>query len=120
MFRQKGLFLNKPKPFCFMESTQSSELFSLTIDPVTKLHLAETARWGRFLAIVGFIMSALILLLGIFFGSFFSMFNRSYEGYSPFGAGMGAFMIVIYVIIALLYFFPCLFLFRFANKMKAA
>ena len=29
-------------------------------------------------------------------------------------------MAVLYIIIALIYFFPCLFLFRFATKTKAA
>jgi hypothetical protein len=34
--------------------------------------------------------------------------------------GFGAAMAIYYIVIALIYFFPCLFLFRFANKMKTA
>ena len=34
--------------------------------------------------------------------------------------GMGACMILVYVLAGLLYFFPCLFLLQFANKMKIA
>ena len=33
---------------------------------------------------------------------------------------MGAVMAFYYIVIALIYFFPCLFLFRFATKMKVA
>ncbi|MGZ3959608.1 MAG: hypothetical protein ACXVBT_17095, partial [Flavisolibacter sp.] len=63
-----------------MDQEQSTELFSLQIDSMTKTHLAETARWGRFLAIVGFIMCGLIVLGGIAFGSFFSMVARGNDG----------------------------------------
>ncbi|MBS1611091.1 MAG: hypothetical protein JSS70_20525, partial [Bacteroidetes bacterium] len=40
----------------------------------------------------------------------------------PAGAGgmLGSFVVVIYILIAAVYFFPCLFLFHFANKMKTA
>jgi len=105
-----------------MEENQS-QLFSLTIDPVIKSHLSETARWGKFLSILGFIMCVLIVVLGVFFGTFFStIMNRTEEPYnSPINSGsLGAMMAVIYIIIAVVYFFPCLFLYRFSTKMKAA
>lgn len=105
-----------------MEHEQSTELFSLQIDPLTKSHLAETARWGRFLSIVGFVMCGLIVLGGIAFGSFFSLITRGNDIYDKGGvtAGMGAAMIFVYIIVAVVYFFPCLFLFRFSAKMKKA
>lgn len=31
-----------------MEENQNKPLFSLSIDPVIKSHLSETARWGKF------------------------------------------------------------------------
>jgi len=34
--------------------------------------------------------------------------------------GMGAFVSVFYILMALLYFFPCLYLFNFASKMQIA
>jgi Family of unknown function (DUF5362) len=106
-----------------MDQDQSS-LFGMGIDPTSKLHLAEAARWARFLAIIGFVMCALLIVLGIFAGSIFSIFtNRYSSGYSS-GSDMtntfGAVFIVLYAIIAVIYFFPCLFLFRFASLMKSA
>lgn len=107
-----------------MEENQSqSQLFSLTIDPLIKSHLSETARWGKFLAILGFILCGLVVIIGIFFGSIFSMLaTRSEVPYnSPVNSGsFGAMMAIVYIIIAVIYFFPCLFLYRFSSKMKTA
>ena len=106
-----------------MEQNQDTSLFGLSIDQDSKAHLAEAARWGKFLAIVGFIMCGLIIVFGIFFGSMFGTMSNRYGRYEdlPMNTnGLGAMMAIIYVIIAVVYFFPCLFLFRFANKMKNA
>lgn len=107
-----------------MEQNQNTSLFGLGIDPTSKAHLAEGARWARFLAIVGFVMCGLLALGGIFAGSIFSSMSGRYSdefgGAYRVGGGLGAMMSVIYIGIAILYFFPCLFLFRFANYMKAA
>lgn len=108
-----------------MEQNQDSSLFGINVDQIARTHLSETAKWAKFLSIMGFIICALIVLIGIFFGSFFSMFSSRY-GSNPYdelpvsSTGFGATMAIAYVIIALIYFFPCLFLFRFATKMKAA
>lgn len=105
------------------QNQDQSQIFSLTIDPIIKSHLYETARWGKFLAILGFIVCALVVIVGLFFGTIFSsLVSRSevsYEGNISTGS-FGALAAVIYIIIAVVYFFPCLFLFRFSTKMKAA
>jgi hypothetical protein len=105
------------------QQNQNSEspLFGLTIDPMIKSHLSETARWGKFLAIVGFICCVLIVIGGIYFVTSFGAIERAYglnEGVSLTGMGPG--IAVLYICIAILYFFPCLFLLRFSNKMKSA
>ncbi|HMG66365.1 MAG TPA: DUF5362 family protein [Chitinophagaceae bacterium] len=100
---------------------QESPLFGLTIDPVIKSHLSETARWGKFLSIIGFICCFLIVIGGIFLVTAFNSVDRNY-GFSENAAlsNMGPAIAVVYIIIAVLYFFPCLFLLRFSNKMKTA
>lgn len=108
-----------------MEQNQDLSLFNLNVDQTGRSHLAEAGRWAKFLAIIGFIGCAFIVLIGLFFGSFIGMFSSQY-GANPYndisasGSGFGAAMAVYYIVIALIYFFPCLFLFRFANKMKTA
>ena len=106
-----------------MEQNQS--LFGLNIDPATKNHLSEAARWAKFLAIVGFVVCGLILIIGIFAGTIFenmpaSRFERFDSGAEMNTRGLGAAAAVMYALVALLYFFPCLFLFNFASKMKIA
>lgn len=109
-----------------MEQNQDSSLFGVNVDQSGKSHLAEAAKWAKFLSIMGFIVCSLIVIIGIFFGSFFSMFSSQYGGDNAYNdlpvssTGFGATMAVLYMVIALIYFFPCLFLFRFANKMKVA
>lgn len=103
-----------------MEENQGGSLFGLSIDQSAKTHLAEAARWARFLAIVGFIMCGLIALFGLFAGSFFSKFASSFGGGEVASNGWFGFLFFIYAIFAVIYFFPCLFLYRFATKMKAA
>jgi hypothetical protein len=105
------------------ENESQSQIFSLTIDPVIKSHLSETARWGKFLSILGFVICGLIVLVGLFFGTLFSsLVSRSevsYEGNISTGS-FGAMAAVMYIIVAVVYFFPCLFLYRFSTKMKTA
>lgn len=109
-----------------MDQNQGTSLFGLSVDQTSKVHLSEAARWAKFLAIMGFIGCGLIVIIGLFFGSFFSMFTSGqYERTSPYGdigtsAGVGATVAILYILIALVYFFPCLFLFRFSTKMRAA
>lgn len=108
-----------------MEENQSQSLFSLSIDPITKAHLNETAKWARFLAIVGFIFLGLMVIAGIYL----SMTVSSFESIdsSPYGrntsnmfAAMGVGMMIFYVILAVIMLFPLLFLLRFANKIRHA
>lgn len=107
-----------------MEQEQNTSLFGFGIDPTSRVHLAEAARWARFLAIVGFVMCGLVVIIGIFAGSIMSSmmsgYSEEFGGRARFGGGLGAFMSILYIGFAILYFFPCLFLFRFANLMKTA
>ncbi len=100
-----------------MESNQNLLNSELQIDTIAHAHLAETAKWGFFLSIVGFILSVIIALVGLFAGTFFSRATSSFGDGALMGAG---FLTFIYLLIGALYFFMSLFLYRFATKMKAA
>ena len=107
-----------------MDQNQETSLFGFGIDTASRAHLSEAAKWARFLAIVGFVICGLIVIVGIFAGSFLSMmstvYSDEYRGSSALTSGMGAFMAVFYAGMAILFFFPYLFLFRFASHMKSA
>ncbi|WP_418263004.1 DUF5362 family protein [Flavobacterium faecale] len=82
--------------------------------------LRETAKWGYFLSILGFVFLGLMLVLALFIGTVFSKLNSFGGGMSPMmGSGTGMFS-VVYLLIALLYFFPIYYLFQFSSKVKNA
>src|SRR5882672_6038048 len=103
-----------------MELNTPASLFELHIDAPSSSYLSDTAKWAKFLAIVGFIVCGLIVLVAFFAGSILSATFSRYgmEGGSAASSVGSAFITIIYILVALLYFFPCLYLFRFATKMQ--
>lgn len=107
-----------------MEQTNTS-LFSLSIDPVTKAHLTEAAKWARFLAITGMVFLVLMIIAGVFGSAMlFSTTSRLESEYGGGTTGMGAYGSGIFaaymIVVAVIYFFPLLFTLRFANNMRTA
>ncbi len=95
----------------------------LELNDQAKAYLLETAKWSKFLAIVGFIFSILFIILGLFMGSFIGNMMRMTNpvAASTFSSGyMGVFMMAFYVLIGLFYLIPCYYLLKFANQAKLA
>lgn len=110
-----------------MEQITSTSLFSLNIDPVTKAHLSETSRWARFLAIVGMVFVALAAVGVLFIVVAGTMASGSLQngiGDNPYSSGIlsmfGIGAVIFYALLLLIWFFPLLYLLRFANKMRTA
>ena len=83
-------------------------------------YLRQAGKWGKFLAILGFIFCGLIALVGLFAASSFNTIS-SMSGTPIPMAGLGGLLTFVYLLIAALYFFPCLSLFRFStNAIEAA
>lgn len=90
---------------------------NLTITPEIKEYLRESAKWGKLLSIVGFVSMAFLVLLAIFMGSALSTIG----GMSGIEGGLaGGFVSLIYIVMAIIYFFPLLYLYRFSAKTKQA
>lgn len=100
----------------------NQNLFDLQIDHQSNSYLSEAAKWGKFLAIMGFIFCALFVIFALFAGTFLATMTQGFGGADTTGAGIigGGVITFVYIVIALVYFFPCLYLFNFANKMQAA
>ena len=104
-----------------MEVKDTSSLFSLSVDQVTKAHLTEAAKWARFLAIVGFVFLGLIIAAGIFLSiSLATSMSGIDATETGFGAAYGIGMAAVYLVLVLIWFFPLLFLLRFSNGAKRA
>jgi Family of unknown function (DUF5362) len=102
-----------------MEQNTESSLFSLQVDHNVSPYLNETARWAKFLAIMGFIVCGFILLVSIFLSSFINSAFLRMGATGGVGA-LGGILSGVYIIIAIIYFFPCLYLYNFASKMLVA
>mgnify|MGYP005990204839 CR=1 FL=1 len=96
--------------------TQSTTQTDLTINNQSISFLKETAKWTNFLAIMGFIGIGLIVILAFFMGAVFSSLPNADA--MPFDAG--PVMTITYLLMGALYFFPVLYLYRFADNMKKA
>ena len=99
------------------------ESAGITLDPVMMGYLRIAAKWGKFLAIVGFVMIGLIVLFGVFFGTIMGSamggaMGAAMPGGEMMGGALATFMTVLYLLFAVLYFFPVLYLYRFSDKMQ--
>ncbi|HEX6190918.1 MAG TPA: DUF5362 family protein [Chitinophagaceae bacterium] len=105
------------------DQLQGNNLFNLTVDNPVKSHLGETAKWGRFLAIVGFIMLGLMIVFGLVMIASPNLTSSSdyntYGDATPMAIERSVTAILL-ILFCCLYFFPCLFLLRYSNKMKTA
>jgi len=94
-------------------STSESGELRLELDRTSLGLLYETANWGTFMAILGFIFSAFFLLTSIF------IFSADSRGNFPFPFPIYV-VGIIYVVGGLLYLFPSYYLYQFSNKAKRA
>ena len=79
------------------------------------------SKWGKFLAIVGFIFLGLMVLgaIAMLVGSSFIAANQP-RGFGNTQAMPMTFASILYLLMAVLYFFPTLYLLKFSNKVKMA
>ena len=100
------------------ESLLQNELF---IDSTAQQHLKETAMWAKFLAVVGFIGSILVALVGIFAGTLLGKFTKGLQHTNSSDSFLaGGFIAIIYIFIGGVLFIMWLFLYKFAAKMQLA
>jgi hypothetical protein len=95
-----------------MESTQSDEVL-MSVNDEIKGYLLETSKWGKLLAIVGYVLIGLLIMLGLGVIVGFSVFGKI----THIGFPMGFFGIV-YILIAGLYYFPVNYLNKFSDQIK--
>ncbi len=104
-----------------MESPASSNLFELQVDHNATVYLRDAARWAKFLAVAGFVFCALFVVVAILALTLLSsLFNSMGVSGSGLGTMGGGFVAIVYSGIAVLNFFPCLYLYNFAARMQLA
>ena len=81
-------------------------------------YLGIIRKWAKFIAVVMFIMVGMMVLAGIFMGFAMNLVSSmTTQSPMPFP---GIFFSVFYILMALVYFFPVLYLYRFAQYLGNA
>jgi len=93
-----------------MEPNKDFSLFELQVDHESTIYLRETAKWARFLAILGFVWCGILFLSGLSILAYRSAYS----------SGFMAWISVLYMALAAVYFLPCIYTLNFARKMKTA
>jgi len=89
---------------------------SLVINQQMKQDLLTSAKWGKFLAIVGFVMLGFMVLGAIGVFGMGTNLNNGFGRQAFPTASIG----IAYLIMAALYFFPTYYLLQYSNKIKEA
>ena len=92
----------------------------LQVSPQAQSYLTESARWGKFLAIMGFIVCGFMMILSFFMPVFLTQLPPYNSVSTEFSSGMKVGMTIVYLLLALLSFFPCFYLYKFSVKMQSA
>ncbi|MBL7726879.1 MAG: hypothetical protein JNM68_04290 [Dinghuibacter sp.] len=93
--------------------------FELTIDNDSRRYLHDTAGWGKFLAITGIIFSVFMVVFGFYMAAQETRSRRLFESEEAQQAErLGT--IIGFIIAAAIYIFPCIMLYRYSDKIRAA
>jgi len=92
-------------------NTTQTETFTVTRE--IKLYLAETAKWGNILAIIGYVAMGIMVLASLVMIIAFSFIDM--ETVFPMWI-LG----IVYLLLAGVYYIPITYLYRFSNQMKLA
>lgn len=95
-------------------NSQPTSVYTLNGEAIN--FLGQIAKWAKFLSILGFVMMGLLVVFGLFAGTFFAKFMPAGQA----GSMPSMAFAIMYSLIALLYFFPIYYLFNFSNKILRA
>ena len=97
---------------------------ALYIDPQIRHFLSEAAKWGKFLAIVGFVFLGIAAIMALFIGTLFGSLTAmgAFANSDMPGIPMltGGIITILILLLVILYFFPILYLYLFSSKMQVA
>jgi hypothetical protein len=101
-----------------MENDSKFDNFENQLTQTAVSFLKESAKWCKFLAILGFVGIGLMLLAGIFMMVGMGAATSAFE---QFGSGLGAGLFgFIYFLFAAVYFMPVYYLYNYATKTQTA
>jgi ABC-type multidrug transport system fused ATPase/permease subunit len=98
-----------------MEENSTFDSFeSIKLTDLALSYLKESAKWCKFLSILGFVGIGLMFIVAIFFAIRMSDMSMSVV---PFP---NAVLALVYLVLAIVYFFPVYYLYKYANATSKA
>src|SRR4051812_44192688 len=98
---------------------EEDEVDALWVNEDVRSYIYETAKWAGFLSIVGFVFSALTAITAFGAGAMLSTMSAISPG-NPLMKIGSAGLTIIYLLFALMQFYPSLQLYRFSSASKQA
>ena len=100
------------------ENQEINEQPVLVVTEEIRSYIYETAKWATFLAIVGFVLSGIMVLCAFLFGALISS-NPQFAAMAGELAKAGsAVLTVVFLMYAFAIFYPSLLMFKYASKAK--
>ncbi|WP_237028703.1 DUF5362 family protein [Pedobacter steynii] len=96
---------------------EENEILVITED--IRSYIYDTAKWAKFLSVIGFVFCVLIVICAFFVPAVISSMTAM-GGQSPVTQIAPAVLTVTYLLIGLLYFYPSLMLFKYATAAQKA
>ncbi|MBP5994916.1 MAG: hypothetical protein KA736_04380 [Crocinitomicaceae bacterium] len=87
--------------------TESTSTQSLKLTDNSLIFMMEIVKWAKFLAICSFVGIGIMALVGV--GMIILQFEGQAKGFSPVIMGL------LYMLMSVIYFFPAMYLYRFAT-----
>ncbi|WCT14110.1 DUF5362 family protein [Mucilaginibacter jinjuensis] len=100
------------------ENPHKSDPRDLVLTPEAQYYLNDGAGWAKFLGIMGFIGCGFILIIALSMGAILGMTARLSPNPAGIPSGLGGVFGFIYALLALLYFFPSLYIYKFGTGAK--
>jgi hypothetical protein len=101
------------------EHANDHEMEPLVITEDIRSYIYETARWTKFLGIMGFIFTGLMVMVALSVGTIMQSMSEipAYQGLASMGSGI---ITVLYLFIAAIYFYPSFLMYKFSTAAKTA
>nr|WP_321452021.1 hypothetical protein [uncultured Carboxylicivirga sp.] len=100
-----------------VDNNEQTDISVILTSNEIKSYLLEASKWAKFLAIMGFIGVGFMALAGVIATIGLTIAGGASMGLSGLPVGLIG---VFYLVIALIYYFPVSYLYKFATKTKQA
>ena len=92
----------------------------LQVSPQVQSYLTESAKWGKFLAIMGFILCGIMIFVSFLIPAIITNIPPYNTMSSQLSSGVKVGMTALYLCFSVLFFFPAFYLYKFSSKMQTA